>query len=101
MSPTNVTTNELSTLRDQLALLVSRLDTSHVLKPDSVDEALGASGPVCVYVSSPEHYGGDVTAEEVGAARRIAMAILAACDRAEGLAYGGVTYVSAPREVTR
>lgn len=111
------TAEAIGAIRDQLAGLVSRIDTSEIPRPDAIEDALGASGPVwkptdgwavrcvddghsrpaCVYLSSPEHYGGDVTAEEVAAARRIAMAILAACDWADGLA-SGVTQLDARRE---
>lgn len=110
------TAQALAILRDQLASLVSRIDTAELPQPDGIEDALGATGPVwnpakgwtircvdddrsrpaSVYLSSPEHFGGDVTAEGIADARRIAMAILAACDWADGIA-NGVTQLNARR----
>lgn len=95
----------LDGVRDQVRSLLSLLHTGVKPPPDGVVPASGRNpGPVwrpvrdwsvraieedgqprpMVYLSSPEHFGGDFSAAFTDEGRALAMAILAACDWAEG-----------------
>lgn len=104
-----MTEQAIATLRTQLAGLLSQIGTAAKPRPNeitpsgesnpgpvwhpakdwtvrAIDDAL--INPTCVYVTCPEHYGGDFDAIRTDEARKLAMALLAAADWADGLAAG-------------
>jgi hypothetical protein len=103
-------TQAVGALRDQLAGLVSQIDSSAKPRPDKVNPADhrlpgpewhpekdwtvrcvddDEPGPVCIYITPPALYDdGDLESLRTADARKFAMAILAACDWADGLASG-------------
>jgi hypothetical protein len=104
-----MTADAITMLRDQVAGLLSQLDTAVKPRPDSVtspgERHPGAqwlpakywmvrtldndlADPPCVFVTTPQHYDGDFDAIDTAGARRLAMALLAAADRADELAAG-------------
>lgn len=107
--PQDETLAAVALLREQVAGLLSRIDSSAKPRPDVITPP-GArhpgpqwhpadrwtvrcitddeTGPVCVFVTTPEHYGGDFDSIRTGDARKLAMALLAAADWADGLAAG-------------
>jgi hypothetical protein len=112
-----VTCDPIDVLRDQLAGLISQIDSSHKPRPDEIVAAGDRNpGPVwhpagrwtvraltddempptCVFITSPEHFKFDFDALRTGDARKLAMAILAAADWADGLA-AGVTQLDGRR----
>jgi hypothetical protein len=97
----------IGALRDQLAGLLSQIDSSAKPRPDKVngsDERLPGPEwersqwvvrcidndrmqPTCVYITPPHWYHErDIDALRTDDARKFAMAILAACDWADGIA---------------
>ena len=109
----------IGALRDQLAGLISQIDSSAKPRPDKlnppdhrlpgpewhpekdwvvrcVDNEPGL--PTSIYITPPALYGdGDLEALRTSDARKFAMAILAACDWADGLA-SGVTQLDKRRQ---
>lgn len=116
-----MTEQTIATLRDQLAGLLSQIDTIPKPRPNVItrppERHPGAAwlpakwwtvrtidddelGPVCVFVTTPEHHEleapDDFIAVRTDEARRLAMALLAAADWADGLA-AGVTQLDGVR----
>lgn len=107
--PTPQDDTAIGAIRDQLAGLISQIDSSAKPRPDKVndsDERLPGPEwerskwvvrcidndpmlPVCVFITPPHWYHErELDAVPTGDARQFAMAILAACDWADGLASG-------------
>lgn len=104
---------EIARLRDQVAGLLSQIDTAAKPRPTELKRRPSKNpgalwhpvkhwtvrtldddllNPTCVYVTNPEHHrsgcANDFDAVTTDDARRLAMALLAAADWADGLAAG-------------
>jgi hypothetical protein len=106
------TAQAIETIRNQLAGMLSQIDSSAQPRPDEVnppdhklpgpvwhpdkdwvvrcvDDDDPGPGLPCIYITPPHLYhDGDIEAIDTHHARKLAMAILAACDWADGLAQG-------------
>lgn len=110
-------TNAIGAIRDQLAGLLSQIDSSAKPRPDKInpaDDSLPGPEwnrnqwvvrcidndpmlPTCVFITPPHWYHErEIDAIRTDDARKFAMAILAACDWADGLA-SGVTPINSKR----